>query len=163
MKRKKGTIYLFIVLLFFWYVLNASIDLSTTVTGVLVSLMIVFYNLDLTFHNDELSTFRLNRIKAFIVLAFLLVIGIVKSNIEVAKIVLSPKMTIRPGFVTIRQPLKKDINRALYANSITLTPGTLAVDMDEESILVHGLVEEHVKSLENSPIERAFVAYEEGK
>ncbi len=163
MKRKKGTIYLFIVLLFFWYVLNASIDLSTTVTGVLVSLMIVFYNIDLTFQNDELSICRLNRIKAFVVLAFLLVIGIVKSNIEVAKIVLSPKMPIRPGFVTIRQPLKKDINRALYANSITLTPGTLAVDMDEESILVHGLVEEHVKSLENSAIERAFVAYEEGK
>jgi multicomponent Na+:H+ antiporter subunit E len=162
MKRKKGAIYLFIVLLVFWYILTSSIDLSTTVTGVLVAWMIVFYNYDLTFHNDELSSFRIEKVKAFILLIFLLIFGIVKSNIEVAKIVLNPRLPISPGFVTIRQPLKKDINRALYANSITLTPGTLTVDMDEDGILVHGLIEENVKSLENSAIERAFVAYEEG-
>lgn len=161
MKRKKGAIYLFIVLLFFWYVLTSSVDPVTTVSGFMVAAMIVFYNYDLSFHNDELSQFGFHRIKAFVVLAFLLVGGIIRSNIEVAKIVLSPSLPIRPGFVKIRQPLKKDIHRALYANSITLTPGTLTVDMDEESILVHGLVEEHVKNLENSRIERAFIDLEE--
>ncbi|MFP4177261.1 MAG: Na+/H+ antiporter subunit E [Acholeplasmataceae bacterium] len=163
MKRKEGAIHLFIVLLIFWYILTSAVDLSTTVTGVLVALMVVLYNYDLTFRKDELLPFRLTRIRAFFVLSFLLIRGIIRSNIEVARIVLNPKLPIEPGFVRIRQPLKKDLGRALYANSITLTPGTLTVGMDDRSILVHGLLKKHVKDLENSAIERAFVAYEEGK
>jgi multicomponent Na+:H+ antiporter subunit E len=96
----------------------------------------------------------------FFVLIFILIFNIIKSNIEVAKIVLSKKMPIDPGFVTIDQKLKKELNQALYANAITLTPGTLTVDMDHEKIVVHGLLKKHVRDLEGSSLEKAFLDLE---
>jgi multicomponent Na+:H+ antiporter subunit E len=96
----------------------------------------------------------------FFVLIFVLIANIIKSNIEVAKIVLSKKMPIDPGFVTIDQKLKKELNQALYANAITLTPGTLTVDMDKDKIVVHGLLKQHVRDLEGSRLEKAFLDLE---
>jgi multicomponent Na+:H+ antiporter subunit E len=65
-------------------------------------------------------------------------------------------MKINPGFKKIKQPLKKEFNQALFANAITLTPGTLTVDMDDEYILVHGLEMEHIDEIEQSNMQKAF-------
>jgi multicomponent Na+:H+ antiporter subunit E len=52
--------------------------------------------------------------------------------------VLHPKMPIRPGFVRIKTRLRRPASRAVLCNSITLTPGTLAVDIfDDGTMVVH--------------------------
>ena len=56
--------------------------------------------------------------------------------------------------------MKKDFNQALFANAITLTPGTLTVDMDDEYILVHGLEIEHIDDIESSKMQKAFESLE---
>jgi multicomponent Na+:H+ antiporter subunit E len=161
--KKFGAIILFILLLAFWFILSFKINLTIAVIGFFVSTMVVFFNYDLVFNNQEASKLTFRTIKKFIVLFFVLIFNIIKSNIEVAKIVLSPKMPIDPGFVTIKNPLKKELNQALFANAITLTPGTLTVDMNKDEIVVHGLVKEHVKHLDGSSLERAFMALEGDK
>jgi len=65
---------------------------------------------------------------------------ITKSNLVVIKAVLSPNMEISPK--TTRVPMKQstDLGRVTFANSITLTPGTIAVEMCDDTILVHALL-----------------------
>lgn len=158
--KKYGAIILFILLLAFWIILSLKVDLTVAIIGFFVSTMVVFFNYDLVFNHQEATKLTFRTIKKFIVLFFVLIFNIVKSNIEVAKIVLSKKMPIDPGFVTIKNPLKKELNQALFANAITLTPGTLTVDMNDEEIVVHGLVKEHVHQLDGSSLEKAFMALE---
>jgi multicomponent Na+:H+ antiporter subunit E len=54
-----------------------------------------------------------------------------------ARCVLSPSLPIRPGVVEVKTELKSSLGRLILANSITLTPGTLTVDLQGDSILIH--------------------------
>ena len=67
---------------------------------------------------------------------------IVKANIAVVRAVLSPDMTVSPTLTRIPTPQKTDIGRVMFANSITLTPGTVSVDVQDDHILVHALLSE---------------------
>lgn len=64
---------------------------------------------------------------------------IVKANIEVTKLVLDPKLPIRPRLVRIKAKQETELGRVIFANSITLTPGTVSVDMQGDRIWVHAL------------------------
>jgi multicomponent Na+:H+ antiporter subunit E len=160
LSKKTGAIVLFILIFIFWVILSFKISLTIAIIGLFVSSLIVLFNYDLVFNSAEISKVSFMYLKNLIVLFFVLIFNIAKSNIEVAKIVLSKKMPIDPGFVTIKNPLKKELNQALFANAITLTPGTLTVDMTDEEIVVHGLVKKHVEDLDNSSLEKAFIALE---
>lgn len=67
---------------------------------------------------------------------------IVKANVQVVKAVLNPNLEVSPTLVKVPAPQKSDLGAALFANSITLTPGTVSVDMDCDDILVHALLSE---------------------
>ncbi|MEA1915654.1 MAG: Na+/H+ antiporter subunit E, partial [Campylobacterota bacterium] len=63
----------------------------------------------------------------------------VKANIEVAKIVLRPKIQINPGIVKLKTTLCDDFDKLLLANAITLTPGTITMELHEKNLYVHVL------------------------
>lgn len=79
---------------------------------------------------------------------------IVKSNLDVARRVLSPSLPISPTVVVLPAPQKSELKRVIYANSITLTPGTLAMRVRGNAILVHALSEEGARALEEGEMER---------
>lgn len=64
---------------------------------------------------------------------------IVDSNVEVAKIILSRKMPIKRNVVTVPAGPKSQLGKVMLANSITLTPGTVSIKMEDDEILVHAL------------------------
>ena len=161
MSKKQGAVLLFILLLIFWFVLSLQITITIAIIGFFVSVLVVFYNYDLIFNHQEATKLSLKLMGRLLTLFFVLVYNIAKSNIQVAKIVLSKKMPIDPGFVKIKNPLKKDLNRAFFANAITLTPGTLTVEMDEEEIVIHSLIKKQGSELDDSQLEQAFIALEE--
>ena len=59
------------------------------------------------------------------------------ANLDVARRVISPTIPINPGIVEIKTNLKSDIGRLFLANSITLTPGTLTVDIKDDRLYIH--------------------------
>lgn len=61
----------------------------------------------------------------------------IKANLDVAYRVLHPKMPIEPGIVKVKTKLKSGIGRTVLANSITMTPGTLSVDIRGEYLYIH--------------------------
>ncbi len=63
--------------------------------------------------------------------------ALIKSNLDVARRVISPKLPINPGIVKVKTKLKTPLGRAVLANSITLTPGTLTVEMRDQYFYIH--------------------------
>lgn len=63
--------------------------------------------------------------------------ALIRSNLDMARRVLSPSLPIRPAVVEVETQLQSSLGLMLLANSITLTPGTLTVDIIEDRILVH--------------------------
>ena len=159
-KRLTGAVMLFLALFVFWLIIAAEITWMTVLAGLLAAGLIVWYSLDMVFTDADVPKLSLRMVWAFCRLAWTFIREMVVANIQVAKIVLHPKMPLEPTFRQVRQPLKKDLTRTLYGNAITLTPGTLTVDMNENTILVHGLTRAHVEQLEDGSLEKAFIAVE---
>jgi multicomponent Na+:H+ antiporter subunit E len=79
---------------------------------------------------------------------------IVKANWDVAKRVLAPTPDISPTMVRVHASQKSDLGQVIYANSITLTPGTISVDVGDGVILVHSLTRAGARSLEEGEMDR---------
>lgn len=73
----------------------------------------------------------------FLVYLFVFLWECLKANLDVAYRVLHPSMPIRPGIVKVKTTLKSDMARTLLANSITMTPGTISVDIIDDYLYIH--------------------------
>ena len=100
-----------------------------------------------------------NPVRWFSFIAYLIgpfFIGMAKANIDIAYRVITGK--INPGIVRISPKLKTDLGISLLANSITLTPGTLSVDIDEDTndLYIHWI---NVKkeALKNKPVDCKYI------
>ncbi len=78
-------------------------------------------------------------VRPFIQFAPWLFKEIVISNINVAKIILSPKMNLKRNVVTVPAGPQSELGKVMLANAITLTPGTISVKMEGDEIMVHAL------------------------
>lgn len=78
-----------------------------------------------------------------------LIWAIFRANVDVALRILSPRLPIAPRLLRIRPGQRTALGRAIYANSITLTPGTLTCDADGEEFTVHALTQEAADDLES--------------
>ena len=72
---------------------------------------------------------------------------IFKANIDVSKVILSPKMNLSPRLVRVPLSQSNELATVIYANSITLTPGTVSVDIEGDEIIVHALTQELMDGL----------------
>ncbi len=138
-----GSIFIFILLMTFWLFISGSIDWQHWITGIiLITFITLFWN-QLLIDEHEKTKITWRQVKIFVRYLFFLELEIIKANFVVACIVLNPKMPISPGLIVLKVSLQKDLPRAAYANSITLTPGTISVDLDGDRLLVHGMTKDH--------------------
>ena len=79
---------------------------------------------------------------------------IIKSNIDVARRILAPGLPISPHVFTVRAFQKTDLGRVTFANSITLVPGTVAMDVDDDVITVHALTQDAAADLKRNEMNR---------
>lgn len=83
-----------------------------------------------------------------------LVWEVVKSNLDVTWRILHPKLPISPRLVRVRPSQSTDMGRAIHANSITLTPGTVTCDADGDEFTVHALTRETAQGVVDGSIDR---------
>ncbi len=135
MKKLKHSILLFLIMMIFW-ILFTSTDIQELIIGVITSLIIVSMMNKL---QPVLGDVKLNpkSIIYSIIYIFVFLKELIKSNVDVALRVINPKLPINPGIVKVKTKLKSPLGRAILANSITLTPGTLTVEMKEEYFYIH--------------------------
>ena len=82
--------------------------------------------------------------------------------VDVTKRVLSPRMPISPTLIDLEATQRSDLGQVIYANSITLTPGTYTIRIHENRILVHALSREGAESLAGGGMDRRVTALETG-
>lgn len=83
---------------------------------------------------------------------------IVKSSIEVARVVLRRRIDVEPKVVNVDGSGLEPVDLALLGNSITLTPGTLTLDVHEGRLLVHALTPEGAAALQRGDMQRRVAA-----
>lgn len=121
----------FILLYIVWIGLTASLDIQELSVGAIVSLIISYY------FTDSTKIDLVKELKKHIRLTPIFIKDLIYSNIEVAKIVLDPKLPINPDVIQLKLDLDNNFDKLLVANAITLTPGTLSLDVKEDDILIH--------------------------
>ena len=86
---------------------------------------------------------------------------IAKANVAVARIILHPALPIAPVMLKARTSQRSELGQVIYANSITLTPGTVSVDLREDGeITVHALTREAAEDLQTGVMDRRVVRLE---
>lgn len=84
----------------------------------------------------------------------LLLVAVVRANLSLAAVVLDPRLPIEPSLVRVPRPADP-VGTALLANAITLTPGTLTVDVEDDYLLVHALTADTRAEIVGWPVVRA--------
>jgi len=137
---------LWIVLLFgIWLVLTNSIALANIVVGLIVSVTIaLFYTR--SFKEDDVEMISPLWLGVYIVV-FLK--NIIISNIQISKRILRKDMRLAPAIVAVKTDLKSDWKKLLLANSITLTPGTLTLDVKGDTLYIHTIEYDKEKKKED--------------
>ncbi|MFC1556518.1 Na+/H+ antiporter subunit E [candidate division KSB1 bacterium] len=134
----KSRVWLFDFLLLFliWLALTWTLDPFTVVVGILAAAVTVLYLSDL-FPAEMVVLFSPRRLFWLLVYIPYFFYYLLKANFDVLYRVLHPDLPINPGIVKILTGLSSDMGKSFLANSITLTPGTLTVDIDGEYLYVH--------------------------
>jgi multicomponent Na+:H+ antiporter subunit E len=148
----KDIITTFIILFTFWVLLSAHFDLFHIGSGIICCAIIAFASHDLLF--QDTGNHRLTKTVRFTAYLPWLIYQIVLANIDVAKRALSPSMPIDPQIVSFRTKLKSEVARTAFANSITLTPGTVTVDIVDDIFYVHAIAKEPADDLLEGTMER---------
>lgn len=139
---------------FFWFMLSGHTETLLIVLGLLSTLFTIFLSRRMKIIDHEsyplhLSA-RLLRYSPFLVKEIIL------ANVDVIKRILTPGHYISPTIVTLPASQKNDLSKVIYANSITLTPGTVTLDLSGDELIVHALSEEGAEDLQTGRMAEAI-------
>ncbi len=127
------------VLLFaLWMVLTSNVQVFNIVVGLGVSFSIALLYTKLFTH----KAFEFISPVWFMVYLYVLLKNLILSNIQISKRILRPDMKLSPAIVAVKTNLESDWKKLLLANSITLTPGTLTLDIKDDTLFIH-VIEYH--------------------
>ncbi|MGD6842723.1 Na+/H+ antiporter subunit E [Bacillus infantis] len=138
-------------LAFVWMFLKVSYDPVTFLVGYFFGLLIIF-----AFRRFFDSRFYLLRVAAVLNLLLIFMRELILSNIAILKVILKPKLDIRPGIFALETELTEDWEITVLSGLITLTPGTLVIDVSDDNRILYihamdiGDVDESVSSIKNS-------------
>jgi multicomponent Na+:H+ antiporter subunit E len=138
LKRPGGFFWLSVLLTFLWFAANSSLAIETLLTGALISAVLayMFTRKPSAWRDIRFSPERLYH---FVLYTGVFLVELVRANINMMRYVYAPRIRIRPGIVRIRTKLETPVGRLALASSIALTPGSLVVDIDGDSLFVHWL------------------------
>lgn len=153
------TISLFLTLAVFWLLNSGYYTLLILSLG-LISIALVLYlahRMDVVDHESQPLHLTLKMPGYHLWLAK----EIILSNISVVKHIWLGNETISPVLTTIKASQKTDMGKVIYANSITLTPGTVAVDLVGDQITVHALSRNNIEALQAGEMDRRISRLED--
>jgi multicomponent Na+:H+ antiporter subunit E len=127
---------LFILSLIFWMLLTFELTVANIIVGSVASVICSLF-FGRIFITNVSKLLQPRRYFWLVVYLFVFIWECIKANLDVAYRVIHPSMPIRPGIVKVKTELKSDLAKMLLANSITMTPGTISVDIIDDYLYVH--------------------------
>jgi len=119
-----------------WSALSFPLSSQELIYGLILSLLVSLVN---GYYHRKILTLKVSSFFAFAKFIVVLLAELVKANLNVAKIVLNPKLPISPKIIKVNTSLRSPVAQTLLANSITLTPGTISVELDDNTLFIHTL------------------------
>ncbi len=126
----------FFICLLLWLLLTGTFNREDLLTGLVVSALVAYISAkNLLILNGLI-------IAPYSLLALINYLGyflwaLLKSNIDLAQRVVAKEIPIDPAMIKVKTTMQSDLGKLILANSITLTPGTLSVDVTDDFLLVH--------------------------
>ena len=158
--RLSGTLALAASLFVFWLLLSGIYTPFLVLAGLGASIAVAWLARRMELADREGHPIHLG----FAALAYWpwLLKEIFKSGWQVTRIILDPRLPISPTFVRFKPSQKTTVALATHANSITLTPGTITVDVDHDQFLVHALTREGAAGVIDSEMDRRVSRMDRG-
>lgn len=157
MKAKFAT---FLIMMLFWVTMSGMFDAFHLTLGVISCALVAHFSHDMLFPEGEHSWWR----DLFGLACYFpyLMKEIIISNLQVAYIVLHPRMydLIDPQLVHFKTRLARAVSRVTFAQSITLTPATITVSIDDDEFTVYVLTRGGAEGLPGEMEERIAAALE---
>ena len=131
-----GFIWLWALLTFLWFAANSSLAPESIATGALISAALAYYFTVAPgpWRDVRVSSERLYHFSRY---TGAFAVELVRANINMMGYVFAPRIDISPGVVEIKTRLVTPVGRLALANSIALTPGSLVIDIEENSLFIH--------------------------
>jgi multicomponent Na+:H+ antiporter subunit E len=149
----------FLVLFAFWLLLSGFFTTFLMVAGAGTALAVVLFSRRMDIVDHEGHPVHLAP-RALLVYWPWLIKEIIKSGWQVSMIILQPGLPVSPTLVRIRTTQSTDVGRTTFANSITLTPGTISVEVGHDEILVHALTRDGARELAGGEMDRRVTDFE---
>ena len=126
----------FVICFLLWLLFTASFATEKVINGVVISLVVSWISAPrmMILHGLNIHPGMFWALFKYLVYFFK---ALIKANFDLARRVLSRDIDIHPDFVEIETTMQSDLGKLFLANSITLTPGTLSVDLINDKIIVH--------------------------
>lgn len=140
------------LLLFFlvWIIFNGAITAEILVFGVVIALLVFAFICNFMDYSIRREIILYKKAGYFLWYVGTLIVEIVRANIAVIHLILSQQEIVEPVMVTFRTSLKSQAARVILANSITLTPGTITVSLQNDRLVVHCLDKSLAEGMEDS-------------
>lgn len=137
----------FLTLFGFWLALSQKFDLLHVSEGFVLCIIVSFMTLKYIFPKSQRPPFSLLKSIAFVRYCIWLIWQVIDSNLKMIPVILKPIMPINPSIIKFDQTLPHVFAQLTLANSITLTPGTITLDIEKDTFIIHALTNDAVKSL----------------
>lgn len=135
-----------VLMFLFWLVLSGHTELWLLLLGLASAGLTIFLSNRMNIMDHEGHPFHLS----MRLLGYFFYLGkeIVIANLDVVKRIVMPGRSISPQIIQIPSNKKTDLGKVIYANSITLTPGTVTMELTDKEIKVHALSKESADELQ---------------
>jgi multicomponent Na+:H+ antiporter subunit E len=136
--KPRGFLLLWLLLTFVWFAANSSLAIESVLTGALIAAVLAYL---LSRNFAAWSDVRLSpsALTHFARYTGVFIVELVRANLNMLRYVYAPRIDINPGIVKIRTRLKTPVGRLALANTVALTPGSLVVDLEGDTLSVHWL------------------------
>jgi multicomponent Na+:H+ antiporter subunit E len=139
-------------LMLFWLMMSGDFGVLNLVLGIASSLLVVAISRRMDVVDQESQPFHLTR-RLPMYLGWL-TIQVIKSNLTVTRRIWMPGHTISPNVANLGLSQESALGKVIYANSITMTPGTVTLKVEGDDILVHSLSLEDIATLQRGEMDR---------
>ena len=152
---------MFLIFFALWLIFNAKFTLEICIFGIVLSALMYLFIWKVFGYKPKydwlMVKLSLRGIKYFVILFW----EIIKANIAVLKLIFTPKVEVKPKLVYFKVDLETNLAKFFLANSITLTPGTITADINDDEYCVHALDEDFSGGMDESTFVQQLKKMEE--
>ncbi|MDD6615279.1 MAG: Na+/H+ antiporter subunit E [Lachnospiraceae bacterium] len=141
---------MYILYFLLWIIFNGAVTPEICVFGLVIAAAVFAFTCKFMDYSLQKELHVLKKSWKFLCYVIVLVLEIVKANFSVIHMILSEKEEPEPALVSFHSDMKTDVGRALLANAITLTPGTITVALEGNEYTVHCLDENLAEGMDSS-------------